>query len=152
MIETPALYPSLRYISTHRYSPNELHPVLRMTTLSYHDCLWLPTKCHLLLGTYTLQSNRAKFNQFHNPTCLLCKVVHYYRVFTRFFTNVWVQKLSPRSVRERERCSLIYWIMSVCVCVCLSVIYRSQFFTDLNNIIHKNSIGDREEPYCLVTF
>ena len=38
----------------------------------------------------------------------------------------------------------------MCVSVSVSMLYRSQFFTDLNDTIHKNSIGDREEPYCLV--
>ena len=32
------------------------------------------SKIRLMTGTYVLQSNRSKFNQYNvNPTCILCK-------------------------------------------------------------------------------
>ena len=38
-----------------------------------HDSRRAQLKCRLLTGTYTLQSNRAVFNQFAvNPTCRVC--------------------------------------------------------------------------------
>ena len=61
--------------------------------------------------------------------------------------------LSPRSVRECERCSFTEFCLCVCMSVCVSVrALQALFFTEFNDTKHKNSIGDREEPYCLVTF
>ena len=51
--------------------------------------------------------------------------------------NVLNPPLSPRSVRERERCSFC-WILSVCVCVCVCLSVRDLQVTVLHG----------SEQYC----
>ena len=59
------------------------------------------------------------------------------------------QELSLRP--QTERCSFTA-ILSVCLSMSLCVrALQVTVFTDLNDTMHKNSIWDREEAYCLVT-
>ena len=48
------------------------HPVLKTVRPNPIDVEQAAIKAKILTGTYTLQSNRAKFNQHEvDPTCLL---------------------------------------------------------------------------------
>ena len=64
---------SLRYINPDSVSVGAAHHVWTSVHDNIHDSRRAQLKCRLLTGTYTLQSNRAVFNQFAvNPTCRVC--------------------------------------------------------------------------------
>ena len=51
------------------------HPILTVCIPDARDAVRIPIKLKLLTGTYTLQSNKATFNQFQvDPICRLCKL------------------------------------------------------------------------------
>lgn len=67
------LYSSLRYLSK-TFTVGKCHPAVKPYGLSDRDIFRIPVKNKILTGTYTLQCNRAKFNQNDvNPTCQLCQ-------------------------------------------------------------------------------
>ena len=66
--------PTLKYINSVRIRMGQVHPVWATVRDSVFDSRRAQLKCCLLTGTYTLQSNKAVFNQhLVDPTCKLCK-------------------------------------------------------------------------------
>ena len=65
------LYPSLRYMS-HQYIVGQLHPAISSVKPTLKDVRRCASKLRLLTGTYTLQGNRPRFNQFNCDACPLC--------------------------------------------------------------------------------
>jgi hypothetical protein len=65
------LYPSLRYMS-HQYVVGQLHPAISSVKPTLKDVRRCASKLRLLTGTYTLQGNRPRFNQFTCTACPLC--------------------------------------------------------------------------------
>ena len=66
--------PTLKYINSVRIRMGQVHPVWATIRDSVFDSRRAQLKCRLLTGTYTLQSNKAVFNQhLVDPTCKLCK-------------------------------------------------------------------------------
>ncbi|MEW8547407.1 MAG: reverse transcriptase domain-containing protein, partial [Candidatus Thiodiazotropha sp.] len=65
---------TLKYINPDRVAVGQAHPVWASVRDSVHDSRRAQVKCRLLTGTYTLQSNKAVFNQHSvDPTCKICK-------------------------------------------------------------------------------
>ena len=66
--------PTLKYIYSVRIRMGQVHPVWATVRDSVFDSKRAQLKCRLLTGTYTLQNNKAVFNQhLVDPTCKLCK-------------------------------------------------------------------------------
>ena len=66
--------PTLKYINSVRIRMGQVHPVWATVRDSVFYSRRAQLKCRLLTGTYTLQSNKAVFNQhLVDPTCKLCK-------------------------------------------------------------------------------
>ena len=64
---------SLRFLNTQKYEIGEVHYVWKNAGFNLMAIKKAGMKAMLMTGTYVLQSNRAKFNQYSvNPTCLLC--------------------------------------------------------------------------------
>ena len=64
---------SLRYINPNILEVGKAHPVYRFVRPNTFDVQKAEIKARILMGTYILQPNRAKFNQFEvDPTCRLC--------------------------------------------------------------------------------
>ena len=56
------------------FKPGHLHPLLKVNVQSSRNVVRLPSKLRLMCGSYTLQTNRQKFNKSQvDPTCLLCQ-------------------------------------------------------------------------------
>ncbi|KAH3796782.1 hypothetical protein DPMN_150353 [Dreissena polymorpha] len=56
------------------YTHGKLHPVLQVGCLSALEVTRLPVRLRLLTGTYILQVNRSRFNQYAiDPVCPNCK-------------------------------------------------------------------------------
>ena len=65
---------SLKYINPNKVKVGQCHPVWDTVRDNVYDSRRAQTKCRLLTGTYTLQSNKAVFNQHAvDPTCKLCR-------------------------------------------------------------------------------
>ncbi len=65
---------SLKYINPEAVRVGTAHHTWSYVRNNRHDVRRAEIKARLLTGTYTLQANRARFNQFKvNPTCKLCK-------------------------------------------------------------------------------
>ena len=65
---------SLKYINPNKVKVGHSHPVWSTVRDSVYDSRRAQTKCRLLTGTYTLQSNRAFFNQHAvDATCKMCR-------------------------------------------------------------------------------
>ncbi len=65
-------YPSLRYMSIHPIKLGSPHMAVSSVSPSVMDVRKATTKLRLITGTYSLQSNRATFNQFSNSNCIMC--------------------------------------------------------------------------------
>ena len=64
---------SLNYLNPDALRAGKVHQVYAFVRNNVHDVRRAEVKARLLTGTYTLQSNRAKFNQFNvSPICQLC--------------------------------------------------------------------------------
>ena len=64
---------SLKYLNPDSVKVGKVHPVFATVRNNTYDTRRAEVKVRLLTGTYTLQSNMAKFNQFNvSPTCQLC--------------------------------------------------------------------------------
>ena len=64
---------TLRFISIDLLFPGKVHPVWAHVYSNTRDIVRAHIKVKLLTGSYTLQSNRARFNNNSvYPTCLLC--------------------------------------------------------------------------------
>ncbi len=64
---------SLKYLNTNSCKIGSIHPIWDTVELNQRDVYRATIKVKLLTGTYNLQGNRARFNQFDiDPTCLLC--------------------------------------------------------------------------------
>ena len=64
---------SLKYLNPDAVRVGKVHQVYAFVRNNVHDVRRAEVKARLLTGTYTLQSNRAKFNQFNvSPICQLC--------------------------------------------------------------------------------
>ena len=64
---------SLRFLNTQKYEIGEVHYVWKNAGFNLMAIKKAGMKARLMTGTYVLQSNCAKFNQYSvNPTCLLC--------------------------------------------------------------------------------
>ena len=65
---------SLKYINPNKVNVGQCHPVWDTVRDNVYDSRRGQTICRLLTGTYTLQSNKAVFNQHAvDPTCKLCR-------------------------------------------------------------------------------
>ncbi|MES9883383.1 MAG: reverse transcriptase family protein, partial [Sedimenticola sp.] len=65
---------SLKYVDTESIEAGRPHHVYSSVRNNVFDVHRAEIKVKLLTGTYTLQSNRAAFNQYSvDPTCQLCK-------------------------------------------------------------------------------
>jgi hypothetical protein len=65
--------PSLKYFNTDHCQIGKTHQVWDTVEYNKHDISRATVKAKLLTGTYTLQANKARFNQNKvDPTCLLC--------------------------------------------------------------------------------
>lgn len=65
---------SLKYLNPAAVRVGCAHPIYQTVKPNLHDVKRAEIKARLLLGVYTLQSNRAVFNQhLVDPTCRLCK-------------------------------------------------------------------------------
>ena len=72
MKERASLYPSLQYLNTEDYTPGKKHWLIQHTR-EVRDVTRLKTKLKLVTGSYSLQVNRACFNQNQiDPTCMIC--------------------------------------------------------------------------------
>ena len=66
--------PSLRYINPESVKVGKAHHIWSSVRNNIHDSRRAQLHCRILTSTYTLQSNRAVFNQFAvDPTCKLCE-------------------------------------------------------------------------------
>ena len=66
--------PSLEYINPESVKVGKAHHIWSSVRNNIHDSRRAQLKCRILTGTYTLQSNRAVFNQFAvDPICKLCE-------------------------------------------------------------------------------
>ena len=64
---------SLKYINPESVKVEKAHHIWSSVHNNLHDSRRAQLKSRILTGTYTLQSNRAVFNQFAvDPTCKLC--------------------------------------------------------------------------------
>ena len=64
---------SLRYLNPDAVKIGKVHQVYASVRNTTYDVRRAEVKVRLLTGTYTLQPNRAKFNQYNaSPTCQLC--------------------------------------------------------------------------------
>ena len=64
---------SLKYLNINACKIGTVHPTWDTVESNQRDVYRATIKTKLLTGTYNLQGNRAKFNQFNiDPTCLLC--------------------------------------------------------------------------------
>ena len=64
---------SLKFLNPDAVRVGKVHQVYAFVRNNVHDVRRAEVKARLLTGTYTLQSNRAKFNQFNvSPICQLC--------------------------------------------------------------------------------
>ena len=64
---------SLKFLNTQNYKICEVHYLWKNAGFNLMAIKKAGFKAKLMTGTYVLQSNRAKFNQYSvNPTCLLC--------------------------------------------------------------------------------
>jgi len=67
-------YSSLKYMNI-QYSPGKFHPLIQAGCSSALEVTRLPTRFRLLTGTYVLQVNRCRFNQYAiSAVCPNCKV------------------------------------------------------------------------------
>ncbi|KAH3835461.1 hypothetical protein DPMN_108809 [Dreissena polymorpha] len=64
--------PSLRYINTDALSVGKSHHLYTYVRPNRIDILRAETNAKLLTGTYTLEANRAVFNQYAVNPCTLC--------------------------------------------------------------------------------
>ncbi|VDH95017.1 Hypothetical predicted protein [Mytilus galloprovincialis] len=65
---------SLKYVDIDRLSIGKTHLIWSSAGQNTHAITKASIKCRMLLGVYTLQANRHKFNQYEvEPTCPLCK-------------------------------------------------------------------------------
>ena len=65
--------PKLKYLNPDCIKVGRVHPHFATVRNNTYDTRRAEVKVRLLTGTYTLQSNRAKFNQFNvSPICKLC--------------------------------------------------------------------------------
>ena len=64
---------TMRFISIDLLLPGKVHPVWAHVYSNTRDTVRARIKAKLLTGSYTLQSNRARFNNNSvDPTCMLC--------------------------------------------------------------------------------
>ena len=64
---------TLKYLNPEAVKVGKIHPVFATVRNNPYDVNRAKVKARLLTGTYTLQSNREKFNQFNvSPICQLC--------------------------------------------------------------------------------
>ena len=64
---------SLTFLNTQNYKIGEVHYLWKNAGFNLMTIKKAGFKAKLMTGTYVLQSNRAKFNQYSvDPTCLLC--------------------------------------------------------------------------------
>ena len=65
---------SLKYLNINACQIGSTHPSWDTVESNQRDVYRATIKAKLLTGTYNLQGNRARFNQFNiDPTCLLCE-------------------------------------------------------------------------------
>ena len=66
---------SLRFLTIQQNPLDEPHQIYKHLGSNPHEVDKAAIKARLLTGTYTLQANRHKFNQYEvNKTCELCKL------------------------------------------------------------------------------
>ena len=66
---------SLKYLNISNYAPKQVHPIWSSTKFDPVAVRKASVKAKLLLGVYTLQTNKAQFNQYKvKMTCPLCEL------------------------------------------------------------------------------
>ena len=64
---------SLKYLNPEAVKIGKVHQMYAVVRNNIQDVIGAEIKARLLTGTYTLQSNRANFDQFNvSPICQLC--------------------------------------------------------------------------------
>ncbi len=73
LIREASLYPSLRYLNLQQFTIGKPHTIIRYNSTYRGDIVKCKIKLLLVTGSYILQAQRSRFNQFEvNATCLLC--------------------------------------------------------------------------------
>lgn len=66
-------HPSLVFMNLDICKVGKPHPVIELCPPDHKETPRMMVKLRMITGTYSLQANRARFNQFEvNPTCRLC--------------------------------------------------------------------------------
>ena len=105
--------PSLKYINPNSLKVGKSHPIWATVRNSITDNKRAQLKCKILTGTYTLQGNRAAFNQYTvDATCKLCLAApetrqHFISECSAYTQEreVYVQKLRNKLVLPVNVCS-----------------------------------------------
>ena len=133
---------SLKYLDPDAVRVGKVHQVYAFERNNVHD-----VKARLLTGTYTSQSNRAKFNQFNvSPTCQLCDKTPETR--EHFLTSceslknirtVYINKI--KSLFEHSSCdnNTLLDDPASCTQLLLDASHR-----DIHNSLHQNSDQTRQ--------
>ena len=138
---------SLKYLNPDAVRVGKVHHVYASVRNNIHDVRRAEVKARLLTGTYTLRSNRAKFNQFNvSPTCQLCNKNPETR--EHFLTSceslnsirtVYINKI--RSLFEHSSCDINTLLDDPASCTQL-VLDASH--PDIENTLHLNSEQTRQ--------
>ena len=98
--------PSLRFLNTSSFSIGHTHPVWDTLSSNPREVTKASIKARILTGTYVLQANRAKFNQFEvNPTCLMCSAEAEDRI--HFILRCKVLESSRKFYLNKLKCCLL---------------------------------------------
>ena len=83
---------SLAHLNT-TLTAGKLHLVWETTTSDLRDVRRAIVKAKMIAGAYTLQANRAAFNQITNKTCPMCEtededITHFMPICTRHYRAI----------------------------------------------------------------
>ena len=106
--------PSLKYVNPDSFKVGSVHPVWATVRNSITDNMRAQLKCKLLSGTYTLQGNRAAFNQYTvDATCKLCLAAPETRQhFVAVCMDYSVEREKYKRNSEITQPSLMKWSMT----------------------------------------
>ena len=64
---------SMKYLNYDCFEVGKPHPLWSTVSITTRDVQRAAIKAKIITGTYTLQANRARFNQFEDSSCPLCE-------------------------------------------------------------------------------